>query len=197
MLTRMKPQIEELELFRLAYTFLLDVEGGYSNHDNDKGRETYKGISRRWHPSWKGWNIIDDYKRHPLFPGILYELDSLNQMVEEFYKLEYWDKAKCGQLPVEFAIMVFGSAVNHDPRDAVMLLQQTVRTRIDGSIGPKTIAALNARIGQLGLAEVVVEFLGYRAMFYHSLVRADSSQADFLRGWFNRLFKLQQFVLGA
>lgn len=39
------------------------VEGGYVDDPDDIGGETYLGISRRYNPNSKMWNIIDDIKK--------------------------------------------------------------------------------------------------------------------------------------
>ena len=41
--------------FRLAYKKIEAAEGGYVNDPDDKGGETYKGISRKANPDWNGW----------------------------------------------------------------------------------------------------------------------------------------------
>ena len=60
------------------YRIVMEYEGGYVNHPNDPGGETYKGISRRAHPNWKGWQLIDQKKPVP------------EQLVQEFYYNNYW-----------------------------------------------------------------------------------------------------------
>ena len=49
--------------FEDAYKKLLIKEGGYVHDSDDSGGETYRGISRRYNPTWEGWDIIDTYKR--------------------------------------------------------------------------------------------------------------------------------------
>ena len=59
--------------FRLAYKKIEAAEGGYVNDPDDKGGETYKGISRKANPDWDGWISIDQIKKaHPTtFKNIL------------------------------------------------------------------------------------------------------------------------------
>ena len=45
-----------------AFKKLSIKEGGYVNDKDDAGGETYKGISRRYNPTWQGWTMIDSYK---------------------------------------------------------------------------------------------------------------------------------------
>ncbi|HBF18469.1 MAG TPA: hypothetical protein DDW81_00145 [Cryomorphaceae bacterium] len=48
--------------FEWAYRHTSNKEGGYVNDPSDYGRETYRGISRRWHPYWEGWKIVDEVR---------------------------------------------------------------------------------------------------------------------------------------
>lgn len=186
----------EKTLLHLALDFLLGVEGRYSNDPDDRGGETWCGIARNKNPDWRGWQIIDSYRHVSTFPVVLDSIPELIYFRDELYRKEYWDKCFCDNMDAEMAVVMFGSAVNHGPHRAAMLLQQTLHVKMDGVIGPKTMGAMQSFIKSYGIDVMLVEFLGYRAEFYYGIVRSDSSQAKYLRGWFNRLFKLQQFVLG-
>ena len=52
-----------MAIFNLAYKKLEVAEGGYVNDPDDKGGETYKGISRKANPNWAGWISIDQIKK--------------------------------------------------------------------------------------------------------------------------------------
>ena len=53
--------------FTKAYALTAAYEGGYVDDPEDAGGETYRGISRRYHPSWQGWQIIDTLKNRFCF----------------------------------------------------------------------------------------------------------------------------------
>ena len=53
--------------FDKALEILLANEGQYANDKEDLGGETYCGISRKFNPSWAGWQIID--KANNLYPN--------------------------------------------------------------------------------------------------------------------------------
>ena len=57
---------------------LVEIEGGYisHSHQSDKGKQTFAGISRHWHPDWPGWAAVD--------MGI--EGTELRPLVHEFYQ---------------------------------------------------------------------------------------------------------------
>ena len=49
--------------FSISLQKTLAHEGFYSNDPDDLGKETYKGISRIFHPKWNGWTIIDSFNK--------------------------------------------------------------------------------------------------------------------------------------
>jgi lysozyme family protein len=56
--------------FEEAFKVVVTDEGGYSNNPNDRGAETYRGISRKFHPDWRGWPIVDTAKANPPCPPL-------------------------------------------------------------------------------------------------------------------------------
>ena len=40
---------------KVVYVFTYAWEAGYGNTQGDAGGETLDGISRKYHPNWKGW----------------------------------------------------------------------------------------------------------------------------------------------
>lgn len=103
--------------FDIAYKRTVNSEGGYGNHPNDKGGETYMGISRRAHPNSKIWEIIDKVdKKGKTNRQITAELKKntwLTHYVKDIYKKDYWnvfelDKVKSQRVANE----IFDDAVN-------------------------------------------------------------------------------------
>jgi len=163
-------------ILEIALEHLFGLEGGYVNDSSDRGGETKYGISKKAYP----------------------KLNIKNLTIEQasaIYKQDYWDVCKCDDMDIEMAIAVFDAAVNHGPRKAAMFLQQLVKSKLDGVIGNKTLASLRKHLVLNSTSELIIKYLGIRAQFYHDIVRGDSSQAKFLKGWFIRLFKLQKFII--
>ncbi len=52
-----------MAIFDAAFEKTAAIEGGYVFDPDDAGGETYKGISRRFNPSWGGWDKIDEVKK--------------------------------------------------------------------------------------------------------------------------------------
>lgn len=86
--------------FKTAFQRTSAFEGGYVNDSNDNGGETYRGISRKFNPNWKGWKIVDSLKKKTNFPKSLDSNNELQNLVLDCYKTNYWDK-------------VWGDKINH------------------------------------------------------------------------------------
>lgn len=159
--------------FERAYEKTLAKEGGYVLHTvaNDRGGQTYAGISRRAHPHWPGWIIIDRGQ----------EPDA--DLVRHFYKLNYWQRIRGDDIArQEIADSFFDFAVNAGVKVATKMVQIIAGVTTDGKVGEKTLAALNS---------LQVEY--FRASFalakiarYRDIVAKDRTQLKFLLGWINR-----------
>lgn len=103
--------------FEIAFKRTVNSEGGYGNHPNDKGGETYMGISRRAYPNAKIWEIIDKVdKKGKTNKQISAELKKntwLTHYIKEIYKKEYWNKFELDKLKSQkMANEIFDDAVN-------------------------------------------------------------------------------------
>ena len=78
-----------MPIFKYAYDLTNKAEGSYANDPDDKGGETYGGISRKNHPIWRGWFRVDEVKRQTSDPkaiGTLLDADkNLQKMKKDFY----------------------------------------------------------------------------------------------------------------
>jgi lysozyme family protein len=175
---------------QMALKFTLDYEGGWVNNVNDKGGETFRGISRNHWPEWKGWVIIDEEKKKSRFPMCLMDSEPLIESMLEFYVSNFWDKIHGDELPVRMAIAVFDFAVNSGVGTAIRTMQSVLGVSTDGVIGPKTVKAAHDS-GENG----VIELLARRAKFLHEIMDRDPSQKVWCMNWFRRLFKLADLVL--
>src|SRR5271166_7021852 len=116
--------------FLFAVQFTLVREGGYSNDPDDPGGETNFGISKRYHP----------------------DVDIKNLTVEgaqQIYWTDYWLKASCDKLPPDVAFVLFDYAVLPGIGSASKALQNLVKVKADGEIGPATLAAVPDYKGHL------------------------------------------------
>lgn len=131
--------------FKIAFRKTCKWEGEYANDPDDTGGETYKGISRKHHPTWNGWKIIDKLKQeHPRgFKTKLKDNSELQAMVDDFYKRNYWNHLHLDDLAnQELANQVFDTAVNCGIKTAVKIIQKVLGIPADGKLGPVTIEAM-------------------------------------------------------
>ena len=91
--------------FDEAYKKTALFEGGYVNDPVDRGGETFRGISRKNHPGWSGWILVDMAVRaaraagHPArskaeaahVNNWFKNHRSMDQLVKNFYKANFWD----------------------------------------------------------------------------------------------------------
>ena len=113
--------------FLTAYRLVLGIEGGYVDHPADRGSETYKGVSRRWHPSWPGWRRIDSFKGKPNWQKQLDQDLWLQGQVEQFYRSQFYDRIGGDEIADQALVNeLFDIAVNLDPTRAVTFLQRAI-----------------------------------------------------------------------
>lgn len=165
-------------------------EGNYANHSKDKGKETYAGISRKNHPNWAGWPLVDKEKlaKGGKLPwNYLIHDYNLELLVKKFYE-QYWRDSRAGELKSQdVAHIYFDLAVNSGTGRAARILQQALNSLmvpvvVDGAIGPKTIAAANS-VDQVNLYQGIKE---ERQAWYDKL-KLDPNNQDFYAGWIRRL----------
>jgi lysozyme family protein len=181
--------------FKTAYKITMAHEGGYANNPADTGGETWKGIARKKHPDWPGWTIIDKAKNGN-FPANLHSVSGLQDMVESFYKVKFWDYLKLDQVNNQkIANELFDTSVNMGQGIAALFLQRSLNVsnrngkeyadlQVDGSIGPVTINTLNSHPRQEQVLKVLNTLQGAR---YISICEANPSQEIFMTSWLSRV----------
>ncbi len=178
--------------FKTAYTkYIQPNEGGYANVSQDKGGETYAGISRINYPKWNGWTAID-IKKNRYANGIIPHNTLFNDvqfLVEQFYQ-GLWDTNRMGEIKnQDVANLLFDFYVNSD-RIAFKKIQSLVKVPADGAIGPQSIAAINAA----DPAKLYADLKKVREDFYKTIVAKNPEQQKFLKGWMNRLSSFPAFI---
>ena len=159
--------------FLPCFEAMIIREGGYklTNDTDDRGGMTYAGISRKNWPKWAGWSILDaGGKPQP-------------DLVRGFYRTQFWVPNRLDELQdQETASSLFDFGVNTGPAVAAKLAQLVVGTTPDGSMGPKTLAAINNTDPEL----FAVKFALAKVARYVGIVKKDRSQIKYLVGWLNR-----------
>lgn len=163
--------------FKQAFERAILAEGGYKLHtvEGDTGGMTYAGIARNKNPQWPGWAYIDRGDTPP------------SELVRSFYRQGWWnpiagDDIKDQKVAYTLYSFATNSSAYKAPTVAVKLAQVVVGVTPDGSVGPKTVAAINAMDPELFLAKFALA----RIARHTAIVNKDRSQLKFLLGWNNR-----------
>lgn len=157
--------------FDRAFAHVIGHEGGFTRDESDPGNWTGGRVGAGRLRGTK-WGISA-----AAYPQLDIEKLTLED-AKTIYLRDYWQRAKCDELPEAVALCVFDAAVNHGPLQAVKLLQAAVGAATDGYIGPDTLR----RVRSLSERTVIEWFQAERILFY---TRLDHFRR-FGRGWVRR-----------
>ncbi len=178
--------------FIKSFNILMGLE--FSNPSNalhkNKGENglTFMGIYQVAHPNWTGWARVekelcianDDIK---LASRNLLAKTNIKDLVEDFYKKHYWNRAKLDEIDSSKKcdeIFVFG--VNVGMRTAIRKTQKLVGAVADGIIGSQTIKAIN----EFHEGKFDMMFDDIEIQYYADIIERKPSFARFRNGWENR-----------
>lgn len=164
--------------------FTLKYEGGYANVVGDKGGETYRGITRKNNPTWRGWPMVD--KAKPL---------KRNQMVKEAEPavLEfYWNRFKGLSLDklnsTKVALAMFDYNVHGGFSGTVM--RTIVLQKWGKALTPETmIAWINANDENA----ICTAILDHRTAYLKKLAE-NPTQTKFKAGWLTRIESMKAYM---
>ena len=156
-------------------------EAFYVNDHEDRGGETYRGISRVHCPEWGGWMVLDTIadKKTGITKAVN---DSLYESVALFYWQKYGQRYAGIVSPLVF-IQCFDFAVNGG--FSVRYLQESLNNVgaqliTDNKLGTQTLHEINKRLPEQ-VASLVV---GMRKAYIDKIASANPQFKD---GWYNRL----------
>ena len=153
--------------FDTCLAMLLKLEGGFSNHKDDRGGLTNLGVTKAVYDEFHGTDATEEDMRN------LQKSD-----VEPIYRSNYWNRCRCQDLPSGVDWAVFDFAVNAGTGRAAKALQQAVEAEQDGSIGPLTLM----KVKDHEVVNIINRIAIYREQFYRSLSNFDT----FGKGWIRR-----------
>lgn len=169
--------------FSITLQKTLAHEGNYVNDPDDLGKETYKGISRASHADWKGWPVIDTYKKKFDFPHMLDNDIELQKQVELFFLYEFWLPLKADQIQYQTtADSIFDFAVNVGIKTTIQLAQSIIGTKVDGIIGDQTLKTLNS----LDFGYFQPAFTVGKISHYIGCIQKRPTNKKYLYGWITR-----------
>lgn len=166
----------------LTYTLVNEGGGKYTENPNDNGGPT------RWGCTLK---TLSAYRGKPCTAADVKALTQ--QEASLIYQKLYWEVMRCAEMQQDaIAMAVFDSSVLFGPQRAGRALQvavnivadaKTTPLKVDGRIGPASLAALNAQPCAIVLQAFVTEL----EEAVTDIVHADSRQFSFLAGWLRRI----------
>ncbi|UXO69060.1 type VI secretion system tip protein TssI/VgrG [Pantoea dispersa] len=161
---------------------ILRHEGGYANRAADKGGPTNHGIA------WKTWQR---YAQEDV--GVEPTLDNLKKLTPEqaevIYKKRYWDAKGFNDIKdPKLALMSYDWTITSGGAgkqiQKLLNSQYGKNLKVDGAIGPDTIAAMNSVADSNELTENIAEI---RKVYYKNLTISDPNNLPNLNGWINRV----------
>lgn len=155
--------------FEKSLKRVLVHEGGYSNHPDDPGGPTMKGVIQR---------VYDGYRNRQGLQTRSVQFISQSE-IEDIYRKQYWDAIRGDDLPHGVDFVVFDGAVNSGPSQSAKWLQRTLDIKADGNIGEATVAAALA-----GSRASIINGVCDRRMEF---LKALKTWPTFGKGWARRV----------
>ncbi|MEM5384129.1 glycosyl hydrolase 108 family protein [Paraburkholderia phymatum] len=145
-----------------AFDVLIGNEGGYSNNAADPGGETMWGVTAR-------------VARASGYTGAMRELP--RDTAKSIAKKLYWDPLRLDELDPRVAFQIFDA--NYNGGHPVIWMQGAAGAKVDGLIGPATIAAVQAT----DPLKFMMRWNSLRIRYFTSL----KTWLNFGKGWANRI----------
>ncbi|MGK3227411.1 murein L,D-transpeptidase catalytic domain-containing protein [Enterobacter soli] len=164
-----------------ALIFTLKNEGGYTNHPEDRGGPTNKGITLKEFSQYLGRNDVteDDLK------------DISIEMINIIYKKNYWDVLNLGQVSDQsIATALFDMGVLCGPGTALRLCQEVLGINPTKKINRETLELIN----NISDEKFIPMFAGKNIERFNQIVATKPDQNVFLKGWINRANRLHSLI---
>lgn len=154
--------------------FCRSWEGGYSNHPNDKGGPTMKGVTLK---------TFTSYRRTKGLPAPT--INDLKNITEKEWnailRWHTWDKLHCDDLKSQWVAYLLADCVWMSGVGYIKRVQRLYGLKDDGVVGPKTLAKLNGIEQRLLFNSLWQQ----RNAFLQGIAKGNNSV--FLDGWIRRL----------
>ena len=129
--------------FEKAFAKTIKAEGGYVNNPNDKGGETYMGITRKNHPKLKMWKLIDELKNILNIKDLNAKLkrnEDVQNEIKSVYRKNYWNSLRLDIIYSQrIANQFFDISVNCGIYSAIKAMQRVAGVKETGKLDDKTI----------------------------------------------------------
>ena len=161
--------------YRKLKPFILRWEGGYINDQADLGKQTNKGVTLSTYRSVFGKNkTVSDLKK------------ITDDQWEFIFKKFYWDKWKADDIKDQNVANILVDWLWCSGSYGIKIPQRVLGVSVDGIVGSKTIAAINARYGR----ELFDTIKQERKDFIDRICQTRPQNRKFKNGWMNRINSL-------
>jgi lysozyme family protein len=160
--------------FETCLAETLKWEGGWSNHKDDPGGPTMRGVIQRVYDAWR--------KRNGLPRRSVRQIEE--HELQAIYRENYWQLVRGDELPSGVDLCVFDYGVNSGPSRSISHLQEVLGVKVDGNMGPVTLDAVNAA----DPVEIVNKLCARRRKF----LRQIKTYHVFGKGWERRVDGVEQ-----
>lgn len=162
--------------YRKLKPFILKWEGGFVNDKNDLGGATNKGVTLATFRSVYGQSMsVNDLK------------NITERQWEHIFKTCYWDKWKGDEIEDQNVANILVDWTWCSGAYGIKIPQRVLGVSVDGVVGGKTIAALNARDGKALFKELKEERIAY----IDRICQTRPQNKKFRNGWLNRINSLK------
>ena len=174
--------------FERAFEYLMRNEGLYIDHPNDHGGPTKYGITQ---------STLSRYRTKPVSVKDVQDLS--REEARMIYYRWYWMPLDCmfiKSLPIAVALfdmgVLFGIYQSACAAQTALniLNGENAPLKIDGQIGPKTLAALNSADTNQFLKHFALRFKSRIA----DIIEAKPNQMAFKKGWESRVERLEKLI---
>ena len=161
--------------YRKLKPFILRWGGGYINDQADLGKQTNKGVTLSTYRSVFGKNkTVSDLKK------------ITDEQWEFIFKKFYWDKWKADDINDQNVANILVDWLWCSGSYGIKIPQRVLCVSVDGIVGSKTIAAINARDGR----ELFDTIKQERKDFIDRICQTRPQNRKFKNGWMNRINSL-------
>ncbi len=162
--------------YKKLMPFILKWEGGYSNDKDDLGGATYKGITLATFRSVYGNDkTVKDLKA------------MTSQQWEHIFKTLFWDAWQADRINDQNVANILVDWAWGSGSYGIKIPQRMLGVAVDGIVGGKTLAAVNARDGKALFKELKEERIAYIGR----ICRTRPQNRKFRQGWLNRINSLK------